>query len=119
MVMRNLVLAVAVVLSAGCLSGANKVGTATTVATLACDYGQTLWHAKRGWGSFEENNMILGTAPSPTAVTTYFVTTTAVVLVGAALLPKWMRPGAYSAVTLVQADAIYGNVKVGTPMCGL
>ena len=46
---------------------------ASFLTLLAADYNQTMQQANDGWRHFEEQNPILGKAPSPARVRNYFI----------------------------------------------
>lgn len=92
----------------------------SSTLTIACDYGQTMYHARQGWpNGREELNPIMGPTPSTAVVTTYFVSAAVVNAVAPYVLPAWARSVVRGAVTARQAVAIEHNMQVGTPMCGL
>lgn len=100
-------------------SRANKIGLGVVGATLVCDYGQTRWHAKRGWRGYQETNPILGTEPSVAKVTGYFLVTGLVVGAVYYILPFAYKTLYNVTITGFQAKAIYINTRQGTPLCGI
>jgi hypothetical protein len=104
-------------LSSACVH-AERTTLITSTVSIVCDYGQTVWHANRGWRHGMEENPIMGSAPSARFVTTYFVGALLVNGLAPLLLPKWARPVVHGAVTLKQAETVIGNARI-TPMCGL
>ena len=113
-------LMVAVVLMTGCTNAwVNRGALIASTAALACDWGQTRGQAARGWGDRMEQNPMLGAEPTTAAVDTYFVSALALNAMIWYLAPARASAVIPAAVVAVQADAIAGNVGMGTGMCGI
>lgn len=100
------------------LKHVNRVGMAVAAASLACDYGQTRWHAARGWNGFREANPMLGPTPSTLTVTGWFLSTAIVGGLFSLTLPERIRPILYSGITGRQLVSVVRNAEY-TPVCGV
>ena len=123
---------------AGCATANRHLGRAALVAStaaLACDWGQTRSQASAGWirrrangeeWSTSERNPILGQHPGTGAVDAYFVTSAFLNLMIWAALPERYRWAGPTAVMIIEAPTVVGNLTTTSNMstsnsgaCGL
>lgn len=122
-------LIVALILMTGCVSHGltnrqhklmNHVLFGVTEASLACDYGQTMYAATDGWDKHEEHNVLLGSGPTRAALTAYFAAIMVVGGLASTKAPEWLRSVVYTTVILGQSATIVGNhYFAGLPWCGV
>jgi hypothetical protein len=122
-------LIITLILMSGCLSQGiterqhkvmNHVLFGVAEASLACDYGQTMYAAIDGWDKHMEHNAVLGPAPSTSVLTAYFAAVMVVGGLASTKAPEWLRSVAYTTVTLAQSATIVGNhYFAGLPWCGI
>jgi hypothetical protein len=94
---------------------------AVSAASIACDWGQTRSMASAGWGSYREDNHVLGPHPTVGAVDAYFTVYLATHLLAGVLLPRRLRLPAAGLVLAQQVPAVAGNASlpIAGPGCGL
>lgn len=99
---------------------ANNTLMGITGALLACDYGQTLYAAHDGWDKHKEHNPLLGTSPTTSTLTAYFMAIMTVGGVASAKAPEWLRSTIYTTVLIGQTTMVLGNHYLADiPWCGL
>lgn len=109
------------VCTVGCgqLRTVNRVGLAISMASLACDFGSTAWHANRRWVGYAEANPIIGPAPDMSGVVGWFALMMGATLMVHAVLPDEVKPAIYVGVTARETYSSVRNYTLGTPMCGV
>jgi hypothetical protein len=99
----------------------SRIGSTMVVATLACDWSQTVWAAGHGRGNWHERNMILGDSPTVGEIGAYMATAMLTTLIVGELLPERYRLLLYGTVTVVELHSNMGNQDrwPTEPICGV
>ena len=90
------------------------------VGTLACDVGETVWHANQNWLNSQEENPFLGKSPTSFAVLTYNAGWMGVIGLVNYVSPTWVRLLFNGTMTVVEARIdVLNTRRTPVPACGL
>lgn len=120
--LRTVTLALAIAIGGCSVQTLNRAMLTTAHAGIACDYGQTLEVARRGWPDKgpAEGNPILGSSPSPQRLTIYNATAAGALTAIYLATPERWRWFAPLVVTIAQLQVITMNtISAPKPWCGL